>query len=266
MSKNGKKKEHEIESKASEAKAQMDDSSGRYQRDEFEGFNINPVQILHKYCIQIALKYKLEGHTLCECPMRGSAQPSFHSANYALRTRTSNKSIARREKGANFHLNATLYSLLPSSKNCIRRLLVEGFDAEAKSKFEFSGHIRHWIFQSLGVKWRNYKITLKAEHWDSIPIEEILETVPTGVDQMQWCQLVNQWSKPEDQTQACNLLAKEGLTPEDENIKANERVFTIVMGPEHSGQVHTQGFSVKQTIYFSQSKSEEGSGSGSNFG
>ncbi|KAH0470289.1 hypothetical protein IEQ34_000012 [Dendrobium chrysotoxum] len=38
----------------------------------------------------------------------------------------------------------------------------------------------------------------------------------------------------EVETQACNLLAEEGLTPEDENIEANERVFTIVMGLEHS--------------------------------
>ncbi|KAH0456201.1 hypothetical protein IEQ34_014108 [Dendrobium chrysotoxum] len=138
--------------------------------------------------------------------------------------------------------------------------------AEVESKFEFPGHICHWILQSLGVKWRNYKTTLKAEHWDSRPIEKIMENVPHGVDQMQWCQLVTQWSKPEDQTQACNLLAEEGLTPEDGNIEANERVFTIVMGPEHSGRVRTQGFGVTPTRYFPQSKSEEGGGSGSNFG
>ncbi|KAI0522690.1 hypothetical protein KFK09_005075 [Dendrobium nobile] len=36
------------------------------------------------------------------------------------------------------------------------------------------------------------------------------------------------------ETQACNLLAEEGLTPEEGNIEANERVFAIVMGPEHS--------------------------------
>ncbi|KAH0449339.1 hypothetical protein IEQ34_023139 [Dendrobium chrysotoxum] len=68
--------------------------------------------------------------------------------------------------------------------------------AEVESKFEFSGHICHWILQSLGVKWRNYKTTLKTEHWDSRLIEKILETIPVGVDQTQWCQLVNQWSKP----------------------------------------------------------------------
>ncbi|KAI0492078.1 hypothetical protein KFK09_026343 [Dendrobium nobile] len=138
--------------------------------------------------------------------------------------------------------------------------------AEVESKFEFPGHIRHWILQSLGVKWRNHKTTLKAEHWDSRPIEEILETVPAGVDQLQWCQLVNKWSKPEDQAQACNLLAQEGLTPEEGNIEANERVFAIVMGPEHSGRVRTQGFGVTPTRFFPQSKNEEGSGSGSSFG
>ncbi|KAH0449452.1 hypothetical protein IEQ34_020144 [Dendrobium chrysotoxum] len=136
--------------------------------------------------------------------------------------------------------------------------------AEVESKFEFPGHIRHWILQSLGVKWRNYKTTLKAEHWDSRPIEEILETVPAGVDQTQWCQLVNQWSKPEDQTQTCKLLTEEGLTPEDDNIEANKRVFAIVMGPEHSGRVRTQGFGVTPTRFFPQSKTE--GGSGSNFG
>ncbi|KAH0464498.1 hypothetical protein IEQ34_007284 [Dendrobium chrysotoxum] len=66
--------------------------------------------------------------------------------------------------------------------------------------------------------------------------------------------------------QTCNLLAEEGLTPEDENIEANERVFTIVMGPEHSGRVRTQGFGVTPIRYFPQSKNEEGGGSGSNFG
>ncbi|KAH0464429.1 hypothetical protein IEQ34_007215 [Dendrobium chrysotoxum] len=65
-------------------------------------------------------------------------------------------------------------------------------------------------------------------------------------------------------TQACKLLAEEGLTPEDDNIEANERVFAIVMGPEHSGRVRTQGFGVTPTRFFPQSKTE--GGSGSNFG
>ncbi|KAH0467247.1 hypothetical protein IEQ34_004485 [Dendrobium chrysotoxum] len=67
-------------------------------------------------------------------------------------------------------------------------------------------------------------------------------------------------------THACNLLTEEGLTPEDGNIEANERVFTIIIGPEHSGQVQTQGFGVTLTRYFPQNKSEEGGGSGNNFG
>ncbi|KAH0457919.1 hypothetical protein IEQ34_013234 [Dendrobium chrysotoxum] len=67
-------------------------------------------------------------------------------------------------------------------------------------------------------------------------------------------------------TQACELLAEEGLTPEDDNIEANERVFAIVIGPEYSGRVRTQGFGVTPTRFFPQSKSEEGGGSGSNFG
>ncbi|KAH0457751.1 hypothetical protein IEQ34_013066 [Dendrobium chrysotoxum] len=65
-------------------------------------------------------------------------------------------------------------------------------------------------------------------------------------------------------TQACKLLVEEGLTPEDDNIEANERVFAIVMGPEHSGRFRTQGFGVTPTRFFPQSKTE--GGSGSNFG
>ncbi|KAH0465519.1 hypothetical protein IEQ34_005622 [Dendrobium chrysotoxum] len=41
--------------------------------------------------------------------------------------------------------------------------------------------------------------------------------------------------------QAYELLAEDGLTPEDGNVEANERVFNIVMGPEHPGRVRTQG-------------------------
>ncbi|KAI0494556.1 hypothetical protein KFK09_024694 [Dendrobium nobile] len=129
----------------------------------------------------------------------------------------------------------------------LERLINERFHEWLRdtSKFEFPGHMCHWILQSLG---------------------EILEDVPVGVDQMQWCQLVNQWSKPADKTQACNLLAEEGLTPEEGNIEANERVFSIVMGPEHSGRVRTQGFGVTLTRYFPQSTNEAGGGSASNFG
>ncbi|KAL0910206.1 hypothetical protein M5K25_021160 [Dendrobium thyrsiflorum] len=59
-----------------------------------------------------------------------------------------------------------------------------------KKNFAFPGHIRHWILQSLGVTWRNHKTNSKAEHWDSRPIEEIMESIPAGVDASQWCQLV----------------------------------------------------------------------------
>ncbi|PKU85556.1 hypothetical protein MA16_Dca003296 [Dendrobium catenatum] len=47
--------------------------------------------------------------------------------------------------------------------------------ADVESKFAFPRHIRHWILQSLGVKWRNHKTNLKDEHWDSRPIEKIIE-------------------------------------------------------------------------------------------
>ncbi|KAH0456145.1 hypothetical protein IEQ34_014052 [Dendrobium chrysotoxum] len=60
----------------------------------------------------------------------------------------------------------------------------------AEVEFAFPGHIRYCILQSLGVKWRNHKTNLKDEHWDSRPIEEIMESIPAGVDAAQWCQLV----------------------------------------------------------------------------
>ncbi|KAH0468084.1 hypothetical protein IEQ34_003117 [Dendrobium chrysotoxum] len=78
---------------------------------------------------------------------------------------------------------------------------------EVESKFEFTGHIRHWILQSLGVKWHNYKTSLKAEHWDNSLIEEIMDIVIAGVDQMQWCQLVTKWSKLDDQERAAKNSA-----------------------------------------------------------
>ncbi|KAI0497683.1 hypothetical protein KFK09_020916 [Dendrobium nobile] len=196
--------------------------------------------------------------------------------------------------------------------------------AEVESKFAFPRHIRHWILQSLGVKWRNHKTNLKAEHWDCRPIEEIMESVPAGVDATQWCHLVNQWSQPKDKEraarnaanakkqtcphtmgrvssvrrqqemaikdrlllwrvnrlckdgtwssedanqrwiQACELLAKDELTPEDGNVEANERVFSMVMGPEHPGRVRTQGFGVTPTRYFPHSTNNGTSSCGSN--
>ncbi|KAH0452712.1 hypothetical protein IEQ34_020011 [Dendrobium chrysotoxum] len=165
--------------------------------------------------------------------------------------------------------------------------------AEVESKFAFPGHIRHWILQSLGVKSRNHKTNLKAEHWDSRSIEEIMESIPSGVDATQWCQLVTQWSQPKDKAikdrlllwrinilhkdgtwssedakqrwiQACELLAEDGLTPEDGNVEANERVFNIVMGPEHPGRVRTQGFGVTPTRYFPHRTNEGRSTGGSN--
>ncbi|KAH0460195.1 hypothetical protein IEQ34_010858 [Dendrobium chrysotoxum] len=63
-------------------------------------------------------------------------------------------------------------------------------------------------------------------------------------------------------TQACNLFTEKGLILEEGNIEANERVFSIVMGPKHSGRVRTQRFSITPTRYFSQSRSEARGGNG----
>ncbi|XP_028555894.1 uncharacterized protein LOC110111697 [Dendrobium catenatum] len=165
--------------------------------------------------------------------------------------------------------------------------------AEVEAKFEFLANIKHWILQSLGSKWRNYKSSLKAEHWDSRPLQEIMEAVPAGVDSVQWCQIVNKWSQPQDKSirdrlllwqinrkrkdgswsseaarekwaRASEMLAEEGLTPEDGNFEANEKVFKTIMGPEHPGRVRTQGFGVTPSRYFPHSTTTRGSSSGGN--
>ncbi|KAH0449928.1 hypothetical protein IEQ34_020620 [Dendrobium chrysotoxum] len=101
--------------------------------------------------------------------------------------------------------------------------------AEVESKFEFPGHIRHWILQSLGVKWRNYKTTLKAEHWDRKGFEK-------------FCQC------------------------EETNLSSHNGLCEFSSKTEGNGRVRTQGFGVTPTRFFPQSKTEEGGGSGSNFG
>ncbi|KAI0488583.1 hypothetical protein KFK09_028421 [Dendrobium nobile] len=64
--------------------------------------------------------------------------------------------------------------------------------------------------------------------------------------------------------QACELLPKDGLTPEDGNAEANERVFSMVMELEHPGRVRTQGFGVTPTRYFPYSRNHGMSSSRSN--
>ncbi|KAI0496688.1 hypothetical protein KFK09_023012 [Dendrobium nobile] len=125
------------------------------------------------------------------------------------------------------------------------------------------------------LDWRNkglepFKKKMLAEVEDSYPIEEIMESILAGVNATQWCHLVTQWSQPKDKAikdrlllwrvnrlhkddtwssedanqrwiQACELFAKDGLTPEDGNVEANERVFSMVMEPEHPCRVRTQG-------------------------
>ncbi|KAI0510959.1 hypothetical protein KFK09_011575 [Dendrobium nobile] len=64
--------------------------------------------------------------------------------------------------------------------------------------------------------------------------------------------------------QAYDLLAVDGLTPEDGNLEANERVFSMVMGPEHPGRVRTQEFGVTPTRYSPYSTNEGRNNGGSN--
>ncbi|PKU66956.1 uncharacterized protein LOC110094883 [Dendrobium catenatum] len=63
---------------------------------------------------------------------------------------------------------------------------------------------------------------------------------------------------------ASEMLAEEGLMPEDGNLEANEKAFKAIMGPEHPGRVRTQGFGVTPSRYFPQSTTTQGSGSGGN--
>ncbi|KAI0513557.1 hypothetical protein KFK09_009582 [Dendrobium nobile] len=145
-----------------------------------------------------------------------------------------------------------------------------------------------------------------------------MEAVPAGVEPVQWCQLVNKWSEPQDKQEmrkmqkkqkcphtmgrvscirrqeetiacyygkinrkrkdgswsseeagqkwlhACEMLAEEGLTLEDGNFEANEKVFKIIMGPEHPGRVRTQSFGVTPSRYFPHSTTTPDSSSGSN--
>ncbi|KAH0462722.1 hypothetical protein IEQ34_010297 [Dendrobium chrysotoxum] len=72
---------------------------------------------------------------------------------------------------------------------------------------------------------------VEAEHWDSRPIEEIMEAVPI-------------------KAHACEMLAEEGLMPKDRNLEAYEKVFKAIMGPEHPARVRIQGFGVTPRRYF----------------
>ncbi|KAI0507618.1 hypothetical protein KFK09_013744 [Dendrobium nobile] len=60
------------------------------------------------------------------------------------------------------------------------------------------------------------------------------------------------------------MLVEEGLTPEDGNFEANEKVFKAIMGPEHPGRVRTQGFGVIPSRFFPHSTTDPGSSSRGN--
>ncbi|PKU83163.1 hypothetical protein MA16_Dca007821 [Dendrobium catenatum] len=63
---------------------------------------------------------------------------------------------------------------------------------------------------------------------------------------------------------AFEMLAKEGLMPEDGNLEANEKVFKVIMGPEHLGRVRAQGFEVTPSRFFPHSTTTPDSISGGN--
>ncbi|KAH0449364.1 hypothetical protein IEQ34_020056 [Dendrobium chrysotoxum] len=85
------------------------------------------------------------------------------------------------------------------------------------------------------------------------------------VDQTVCCKMpLNEVNMEEEKAHACKMLAKEGLTPEDGNLEANERVFKAIMGPEYPGRVRIQEFGVTPTRYFPQSTTHRGNNSSSN--
>ncbi|KAI0496515.1 hypothetical protein KFK09_022834 [Dendrobium nobile] len=144
------------------------------------------------------------------------------------------------------------------------------------SKFAFPGHIRHLILQSLGsipsgvdatqwchlvTQWSQPKdkeraiINAANAKKQTCPhtmgrVSSVRRQQEMAIKDRLLLWRVNRlrkdgtWSSEDANqrwVQACELLAKDGLTPEDGNTEANERVFSMVMGPEHPDRVRTQG-------------------------
>ncbi|KAL0912889.1 hypothetical protein M5K25_016303 [Dendrobium thyrsiflorum] len=103
------------------------------------------------------------------------------------------------------------------------------------AKFEFPVNIKYWILQSLGVKWRNYKSSLKAAHWDSRPIQEIMEDVPRGVDPVQWCQLERAARNVENaKKQTCpHMMGRVSSVRRQEEMSTRDRLLLWKINRKH---------------------------------
>ncbi|KAH0468588.1 hypothetical protein IEQ34_003621 [Dendrobium chrysotoxum] len=134
---------------------------------------------------------------------------------------------------------STIHRYVEQKHSCIRCLdqfeNIETYRACHQAKFSFPANIRHWILQSLGVKWRNYKTSLK---------ERATRNIKNVKKKKQMC--------PHEMSQAhaCEMLAEERLMLEDRNLEANEKVFKAIIRLEHPWRVRTQGFGISHMIVF----------------
>ncbi|KAG5521799.1 hypothetical protein RHGRI_034130 [Rhododendron griersonianum] len=74
------------------------------------------------------------------------------------------------------------------------KVFKEDMFALVLQKFDFSPGHRRWILKSLSKKWRNWKATVKRDHYDSdLPIEEQIHSPPDRVQADQWKEIVKYW-------------------------------------------------------------------------
>ncbi|XP_058228513.1 uncharacterized protein LOC131336620 isoform X3 [Rhododendron vialii] len=102
------------------------------------------------------------------------------------------------------------------------KVFKEDMFALVLQKFDFSPGHKRWILKSLSKKWRNWKATVKRDHYDSdLPIEEQIHSSPDRVQADQWKELVKYWhedakkfyTKNKSSRAGQNIIYKKGKTP-----------------------------------------------------
>lgn len=68
-----------------------------------------------------------------------------------------------------------------------------------QNEVELEESNRHWVMQSLGDKYKNWKANLKKKFIEKNTYVERLENRPPNVTVEDWKWLVDYWSKPEVQ-------------------------------------------------------------------
>ncbi|KAG5552497.1 hypothetical protein RHGRI_010547 [Rhododendron griersonianum] len=155
------------------------------------------------------------------------------------------------------------------------RVFKEDMFALVLQKFDFSPGHKRWILKSLSKKWRNWKATVKRDHYDSdLPIEEQIHSPPDRVQADQWKELVKYWHEDakaknlgHDPSRAHMFLTcftNDGKVSNEELRKKIEKmkelseqvpegeldssgpndVFSKAMGKEKSGSVRMYGLGV----------------------